>query len=105
MGPRDFLTDGAQTFPYAFVKVQGQLNNYQQHLDRRLSIPKHQRLRDPANFEPKRTEMVAGGVLRAQSKGTPGISGSLGAFNNRSSWVPNRTSKSVGKRNFMIAKS
>ena len=49
--------------------------------------------------------MVAGGVLKPQSKGNPGISGGSGAFNNKSSWVPNSTSKSAGKRNFMIAKS
>lgn len=49
--------------------------------------------------------MVAGGVLKPQSKGNPGISGGTGAFNNKSSWAPERTSKSAGKRNFMIAKS
>ena len=49
--------------------------------------------------------MVAGGVLKPQSKGTPGISGGTGAFNNKSSWLPNRTAKSAGKRQFMIGKS
>lgn len=49
--------------------------------------------------------MVAGGVLRPKTNGNPGVSGGTGAFNNKSSWVPDRTSKSAGKRNFMIAKS
>ena len=50
MGPRDFLTEGQQTYPYTFVHVQTELNNYQKRLDSRLSQPKHQRRRVIGNL-------------------------------------------------------
>lgn len=49
--------------------------------------------------------MVAGGVLSAKSKGNPGVSGGTGAFNNKTAWLPERTVKSAGRRNFMVAKN
>ena len=49
--------------------------------------------------------MTAGGVLSAKSRGNPGVTGGVGAFNNKTSWQPERSAKSEGKRTFMVAKS
>ena len=48
--PRDFLIEGQQTYPYTFVQVQSELNNYQKRLDSRLAQPKHQRRRVIGNL-------------------------------------------------------
>ena len=94
MGPRDFLTEGQQTYPYTFVHVQTELNNYQKRLDSRLSQPKHQRRR------------VIGNLLQQRQARMKGVYSGQGAFNNQTSWLPDKTSKSdVGKRAFMVAKS
>ena len=89
---RDFFIDGQMTFPNTFVQVQTQLNNYQKRLDSRLSQPKHQRRRVIGNLLEKREEYFK-------------KFNNQGAFNNRSSWLPTKTTKGEGKRGYMTAKS
>lgn len=94
IGPRDFLVEGQSTFPFKFVKVQTELNYYQKRLDNRLAQPKHQRKR-----------VVGRNYLQLRDEKIRGMLDNKGAFNNKTSWLPDKTSKLEGKRDYMIPKS